>query len=197
MKYVRLHFRFWKKIESFSEQPDVNFKYEMLLILDTSLDGDYVTWSTYQNYNQLQMEKLRVPVVKAKENDVNGDGRNDELDLAIEMPLLDAEKVYGVKLILIYDYLLTVTTVLSNTYALWKTGRSAQDPFRVNALVRYKEEKIILYSPGFWQLIKGGWIQYVAILVVFWFVFTKIKIFIFQNQIVTTVVERPSKQKSQ
>ncbi|ELU17778.1 hypothetical protein CAPTEDRAFT_136151, partial [Capitella teleta] len=99
---------FWKKIESFSEQPDVNFKYEMLLILDTSLDGDYVTWSTYQNYNQLQMEKLRVPVVKAKESDVNGDGRNDELDLSIQMPLLDAEKVYGVKLILIYDYLLTV-----------------------------------------------------------------------------------------
>lgn len=51
---------------------------------------------------------------QAKENDNNGDGLNDELEIQIEMPLMDAEKVYGVKLMLIFDYLLTVSSPLDD-----------------------------------------------------------------------------------
>ncbi len=55
---------FWQRLDSFSEQPDVKFKYQLLVIIDTSTSGDYVTWSTYQNFNQLQMDRLRVPLLK-------------------------------------------------------------------------------------------------------------------------------------
>ena len=46
--------------------------------------------------------------VQARENDLNGDGLSDELDLRLDMPLLDSERVYGVKLLIVFDYLLTV-----------------------------------------------------------------------------------------
>ena len=49
----------------------------------------------------------------------------------------------------------------------------------------------IRYTTGFWQLIKWAWIQYLAVLVIFLFVFDRIKTFIYQNQLVTTVVQRP------
>jgi len=43
------------------------------------------------------------------------------------------------------------------------------------------------YRPGFWQLIKMAWIQYLAILLIFLFVFGRVKRFVFENQVVTTV----------
>ena len=57
---------FWQKVDVYQEQPDVHFKYALFVIMDTSRDGDYVAWSTYQNFNQLQMEHLRVPLVKVR-----------------------------------------------------------------------------------------------------------------------------------
>lgn len=262
---------FWQRLDHYSEQGNIHFKYQVLVIMDTSTDGSYVAWSTYQNFNQLQMDHLRVPILKARENDLNGDGLNDELSLRLEMPLLDSERVHGLKLMIIFDYLLSkfsyfqmeslayvshtsplaggsmevvgdlslqqtqplghkdvdtrynesiidgtsiyaesysipdiltrytarnVSTVLDNSHTVWLSGRGADQPFTIKAHIRYREQHQILFTPGFWQLIKGGWIQYVSILVVFWFVFTKIKVFIFQNQLVTTIVERPFKDKT-
>lgn len=46
---------------------------------------------------------------------------------------------------------------------------------------------IIRYRPGFWQLIKMAWIQYLAILFMFLFLFDRVKRFVFENQVVTTV----------
>lgn len=43
------------------------------------------------------------------------------------------------------------------------------------------------YQPGFWEMIKFAWVQYVSILLVFLWVFERIKIFVFQNQVVTTI----------
>jgi transmembrane protein 231 len=47
-------------------------------------------------------------------------------------------------------------------------------------------------------MIKWGWIQYLAILLIFLYIFERVKIFVFRNQLVTTVVERstdPAKNK--
>ena len=55
---------FWQKTDTYQEQPDVKFKHQILVILETLEAGKYVTWSTYQNYNQLQQKNLRVPLVK-------------------------------------------------------------------------------------------------------------------------------------
>ncbi|XP_006860221.1 PREDICTED: transmembrane protein 231 [Chrysochloris asiatica] len=95
-----------------------------------------------------------------------------------------------------YDYDLThivaayqernVTTVLMDPNPVWLTGRAAEAPFVINAVIRYPVE-VISYQPGFWEMIKFAWVQYVSILLIFLWVFERIKIFVFQNQVVTTI----------
>nr|F7B645.1 RecName: Full=Transmembrane protein 231 [Xenopus tropicalis] len=79
-----------------------------------------------------------------------------------------------------------VTTVLNAPNPLWIVGRAASDPFVIKAVIRYPVESIS-YVPGFWEMLKYAWIQYVSILLIFLWVFERIKIFVFQNQVLTTV----------
>jgi len=55
---------FWLKISSYAEQPNVHFTYEALVVMTTDSTGSYITWSTLQNYNQLEMDHLRIPTVQ-------------------------------------------------------------------------------------------------------------------------------------
>ncbi|CAL8293118.1 unnamed protein product [Boreogadus saida] len=43
------------------------------------------------------------------------------------------------------------------------------------------------YRPGFWETIKGAWIQYVSVLLVFLWVFTRVQTFVFQNQVLPSL----------
>uniref|UniRef100_A0A8D2C364 Transmembrane protein 231 n=1 Tax=Sus scrofa TaxID=9823 RepID=A0A8D2C364_PIG len=79
-----------------------------------------------------------------------------------------------------------VTTILTNPNPIWLVGRAAEAPFVINAVIRYPVE-VISYLPGFWEMIKFAWVQYVSILLIFLWVFERIKRFVFQNQVVTTV----------
>ncbi|XP_045389874.1 transmembrane protein 231 isoform X2 [Lemur catta] len=79
-----------------------------------------------------------------------------------------------------------VTTVLDDPNPIWLVGRAAEAPFVINAVIRYPVE-VISYQPGFWEMIKFAWVQYVSILLIFLWVFERIKIFVFQNQVVTTI----------
>ncbi|XP_051024871.1 transmembrane protein 231 isoform X2 [Acomys russatus] len=79
-----------------------------------------------------------------------------------------------------------VTTVLSDPNPIWLVGRAAEAPFVINAVIRYPVE-VISYQPGFWEMIKFAWIQYVSILLIFLWVFERIKTFVFQNQVVTSI----------
>uniref|UniRef100_A0A8D2DBF5 Transmembrane protein 231 n=1 Tax=Sciurus vulgaris TaxID=55149 RepID=A0A8D2DBF5_SCIVU len=74
-----------------------------------------------------------------------------------------------------------VTTVLNDANPIWLVGRAAEAPFVINAIIRYPVE------PGFWEMVKFAWVQYVSILLIFLWVFKRIKIFVFQNQVVTTI----------
>ncbi|XP_030044592.1 transmembrane protein 231 isoform X2 [Microcaecilia unicolor] len=83
-----------------------------------------------------------------------------------------------------------VTTVLSDFNPVWQVGRAADSPFMIDAVIRYPVE-VISYQPGFWEMIKFAWIQYVSILLIFLWVFERIKIFVFQNQVLTTMPVSP------
>ncbi|XP_064641384.1 transmembrane protein 231-like [Lineus longissimus] len=259
---------FWRKTDNYREQIQGRFEHQMLLVLDTGVNGEYVTWSTYQNYNQMQQAHLRVPLIKSREVDVNGDGNRDLLEMNVEVPLKDTEKVYGVKLMLFffvhlstysqidiksmglinydasrpgaelryigdlkfkqkepvmvrgtdrrydgailsnsihaeaYDFYRIIrdyqkrnlTANLENAYPLWVTGRAAGQPFVINATINYVDS-IVEYHPGLWQLLKWAWIQYLAIMIIFWWVFRRIKLVVFENKLVNTVVERPWNDK--
>ncbi|XP_013388684.1 transmembrane protein 231 [Lingula anatina] len=258
---------FWQKSDTYQEQPDVHFKHQVLMVLETAQESSYIAWSTYQNFNRMQQAHLRVPIVKSREEDSNRDGLYDTLYLTVQVPLLDTEHIHGVKLLLIFDYKLNilssfqmesmayiqhdsprsgaelkvigdlrlvqkdlllhrgvdnrfnspviddtsiyadaydlanifssyssrnVTTVLDSSYPVWTTGRGTGQPFVITATIRYPRETLF-YIPGFWQLIKWAWVQYVAILIIFVAAFDRIKTFIFQNQLVPTIVDRPFK----
>ncbi|KAM5137879.1 transmembrane protein 231 [Mantella aurantiaca] len=256
---------FWLKRSTYEEQPNVRFQYEVLLIALNGTSGSYVAWSTFQNFNNLIGGSLRIPLVSAREEDSNQDGKMDKLNFRLELPLLRTENVYGVQLILTFSYQLyrmstfvmqsmafiqhtspipgaqlyingdlrlqqrqplrhqgldttynvsiingfspyassydltsiissyqerNVTTVLNNPSPVWLVGRGASDPFVVNAVIRYPVETCT-YQPGFWEMIKFGWIQYVSVLLIFLWVFERVKIFVFQNQVLTTVQSPP------
>ncbi|XP_025895359.1 transmembrane protein 231 isoform X1 [Nothoprocta perdicaria] len=83
-----------------------------------------------------------------------------------------------------------VTTILSNPNPVWMIGRAADTPFIINATIHYPVE-VIMYQPGFWEMIKFAWIQYVSILLIFLWVFGRVKIFVFQNQVLSTTPISP------
>lgn len=61
MKY--LYSGFWLRVDTYEEQPDVKFKHEVLAVMYLK-SGGYVTWSTYKNYNNLQMDYFRILLLK-------------------------------------------------------------------------------------------------------------------------------------
>ncbi|KAK7498112.1 hypothetical protein BaRGS_00010700 [Batillaria attramentaria] len=266
---------FWIKEATYREIPTVAFKHDILLIVELNnagAEGNYLTYSTFQMYNQLQEQRLRIPVISSREVDSNGDGKFDHLIFDLDLPLTDTENVLGVKLLLFFYYKLlkfssfhmeslgyiehesarpgarlavygdlrfhqkqalahkgidnrfndsiidssstfaeeydlsmifkkysqrNVTTVMPNPYKVWTSGRAAGAPFRISATIDYPEESyLISYTPGFWYLIKWGWVQYVAVLALFLFLFERVKVFIFHNQLVTTIVDRPFNAKN-
>ncbi|KFV01142.1 Transmembrane protein 231, partial [Pterocles gutturalis] len=92
-----------------------------------------------------------------------------------------------------------VTTVFSDPNPVWMTGRATDAPFIINATIHYPVEKLLhelsltffKYQPGFWEMLKFAWIQYVSILLIFLWVFGRIKMFVFQNQVLTTTPVSP------
>ncbi|KAG8562837.1 hypothetical protein GDO81_015832 [Engystomops pustulosus] len=95
---------FWLKQSTYEEQPDVHFRYEALFIALSSTSGDYLAWSTFQGFNNLVGDKLRIPLISAQEDDKNQDGKMDQLNFTLELPLLSAENVFGVQLFLTFSY---------------------------------------------------------------------------------------------
>ena len=256
---------FWKTSNTYMEQPDVKFKKQVLLVLNKPEPGEFLAWSTYSNLNNLLQSNLRVPSVSSVETDANGDGKFDQLNFTVSVPLTNAESITSFQLVLIFDYKLyrmstfqmeslayvthssiasgssfttygdlrmyqktplrhrgvdvrfntsiidsnslsisaydltnvfraysarNITTVLTNQYPVWKSGRGATDPFVIEVIARYPTETVV-YQPGFWELIKWGWVQYVAILLLFLWIFEKIHEVVFTSQLVNTYVERP------
>ncbi|XP_066974461.1 transmembrane protein 231 [Macrobrachium rosenbergii] len=92
----------WIKEAEYREQPDIRFKYQVLLITETSVGP--LIWSSNSIYNDLLKKYLRTPLIKSSEIDENKDGLKDKLDFNLELPLLASELVYGVSVLLVFDY---------------------------------------------------------------------------------------------
>uniref|UniRef100_A0A8C6XZ94 Transmembrane protein 231 n=1 Tax=Naja naja TaxID=35670 RepID=A0A8C6XZ94_NAJNA len=84
-----------------------------------------------------------------------------------------------------------VTTVLSGPSPIWVTGRSPDQPFVIQAFIHYPMELIVYPLPGFWEMVKFAWMQYVSILLIFLWIFERIKIFLLRNQVLNTVPMSP------
>ena len=63
--------------------------------------------------------------------------------------------------------------------------------FTVNAVVNVGRQTV-RFVPGFWEEFKWGWIQYISVLLPFMYVFDRLKLFVFSNQLVRTLVLVPT-----
>mmetsp|Transcript_12428 Transcript_12428/g.31813 ORF Transcript_12428/g.31813 Transcript_12428/m.31813 type:complete len:314 (-) Transcript_12428:275-1216(-) len=79
------------------------------------------------------------------------------------------------------------TTSYEHVVPVWKADRALGQPFQLSMRVRYRPQQIC-YRPGFWQELKWGWVQYVAILIPLVYFTGHIRWFIFGNQLVETIV---------
>lgn len=82
------------------------------------------------------------------------------------------------------------TVYLDQVSRIWKSGQSPDGRFLVKGTLYYPEQTIS-FRPGFWEVVKQAWIQYLSVLVIFVFIFHYIKLFVFRHQIVTTTVTSP------
>ncbi|XP_038142830.1 transmembrane protein 231 [Cyprinodon tularosa] len=109
---------FWIKRKTYEEQPVVRFQYQTLLLVATSLQGDYVAWSTFPHLNNMLEANLRIPAVSVREEDQNQDGKLDLLKFQLQLPLKPEEQVYSVQLLLTFSYqLFRMSTVVMQSLA--------------------------------------------------------------------------------
>ncbi|KAM3870419.1 transmembrane protein 231 [Diretmus argenteus] len=109
---------FWVKRSTYEEQPVVRFQYQTLLVAATSTKGDYVAWSTFPHFNNMQGDNLRIPAVSVREEDQNQDGKLDRLIFHLQLPLKPEEQLYGVQLLLSFSYqLFRMSTVVMQSLA--------------------------------------------------------------------------------
>ena len=79
---------FWKTTNTYMEQPDIHFKKQALMLLDTPTAGSFLAWSTYTNFNNILQDNYRVSSVSSREIDSNGDGKYDSLNFTGRLILL-------------------------------------------------------------------------------------------------------------
>ncbi|XP_067006941.1 transmembrane protein 231 [Anabrus simplex] len=259
---------FWLKTETYREQPDVLYKHQYIVVVETDHLDTPILCSTFPNLNNFLRDRGLCSLVKSREEDHNNDGRRDELHIEFELSIHNYKAVHSVRLFLLFDYKLrkicslqmeslgviqhsaslpgarfdvvadlrlvqkqplqyrrrdlrynssvinaesifpesfnfqailleyakrNVSTRLGNVYPVWTSGRAADVPFIISATIHYPEETIT-YIPGFWQVMKWAWIQYLSILIIFIHVFRSIKTYVFSNQLVSSVKEVPWKK---
>ncbi|KAK7114268.1 transmembrane protein 231-like [Littorina saxatilis] len=89
-----------------------------------------------------------------------------------------------------------VTTRLVSPNIVWTTYRAPGSPFTLTANIAYPNDETYHFRPGFWYMIKWAWVQYLSVLIIFLYIFERVKVFVFMNQLVTTIVEKVSDVKN-
>jgi len=95
---------FWLKRAVTWTQPDVSFKYQMLLYLESNTTGTGLVWSTYDQLNTMLQTKYRAADIQVREEDVNFDGKADNIYLSARVPLTSTEYIYTVRFMGFFDY---------------------------------------------------------------------------------------------
>ena len=92
----------WKKQNFYFEQPDVEFRNELILEV-LYKNGQSKMFSTVKLINSLSMNEVGVPLVKYTKYDTNANGLIDSMNIHIEFKSKPSD-VKNVKLISTFDY---------------------------------------------------------------------------------------------
>ena len=95
---------FWLKSESYQEQPDVHFKHDYLLIIQTDKLEAPIICSTNVIFSELTNNRDQCIMIKSREEDYNRDSKYDELHIEIHVQLSQNQLVHGLHLFLVFDY---------------------------------------------------------------------------------------------
>ncbi|KAK3914059.1 Transmembrane protein 231 [Frankliniella fusca] len=77
------------------------------------------------------------------------------------------------------------STGLTNLYKVWDLGRDLDKAFFIKLRISVPE-CLIVYRPGFWQVIKWAWMQYLSIFIVIYRFLQVVQEYVFSNQLVPT-----------
>jgi len=94
---------FWLTENTFSEQPSVQFKHQMIIMLEGNTPGTDIAWSTYDQLNTMLGAKYRVAEIQARSEDGNRDGKMDDLYVTARFPLKAGEQVNHARFIMFFD----------------------------------------------------------------------------------------------
>ena len=79
----------------------------LFLVLLELEDGQNLVWSSREVDIEQEGDRVRVPLIRSREEDSNRDGVLDSLWLRAEFPLEPAEKVEAAHALLLFDYQLS------------------------------------------------------------------------------------------
>ena len=91
-------------------------------------------------------------------------------------------------------FVFSVTTILTNSYTIWTPGHLLDESFVIDIHIKYPEQ-FLIYKPGFWEVIKWAWIQYISLFLIIYLIARKIKAYLFQNNLVFSIKESPLLKK--
>ena len=111
----------WMKEDTYWEQPDVEYRYEFIAVLNAKQQGSdnlkEIYYSTEAARNQLSSYNSRTALIRSQDIDENVDGLTDKIICNVVIPLEDNEEIYSVEAILLASYRLKDRIKL-NTEAL-------------------------------------------------------------------------------
>lgn len=73
-------------------------------------------------------------------------------------------------------------------------GRDPREYFKVEADINYTRGETVSFKPGFWFLLKWGWIQFFAIYIIISYLTNQIMSIVYANQLISTIVDQKPKQ---
>ncbi|CAN0345140.1 unnamed protein product [Ascophyllum nodosum] len=93
--------KFWAKMDTYLEQPEVTFTKQLLLLTEGLKGGEAfsASFATVVGMNHLNHARVRAAVVKSFASDTNSDGLVDRLVLNARLPLNSDEEVTSVKML--------------------------------------------------------------------------------------------------
>ena len=92
----------WEKQQLYWEQPEVQFKDELILQILTE-DGVSMQYSTIKSINEMSMNPLPMPYLAMSKLDSNSDGKVDQYDMTLNFKG-DPSKIRRIDLLATFDY---------------------------------------------------------------------------------------------
>lgn len=173
----------------------------LLLLLDYRLDefstvamqsAAYFDYTASAGMNELFVEG---DLLLRQRDPLPWSGRHDLYDLpVIDMTSQTADS-YDIPTIMTEYLKRNESTIFEPRATFWTGNRGETQPFKLKLVVNYIHHRIC-YSPGFWQELKVGWVQYLAFLIPLVYFGSKFQSFVFRNRVVQTAVSVPESKKN-